>query len=49
MAIVALPNFGARHPERQIEHLEGATPVLDLGQCAAVGDLRIGQRLGAVR
>ena len=39
-------HVGARHAERQVEHLEGAAAVLDLGQCTAVGNLRIAQRLG---
>ncbi|MEY9236048.1 hypothetical protein ABIF68_004365 [Bradyrhizobium japonicum] len=37
---------GARHPERQIEHLERATLVLDGRERLPVRELRIGQRLG---
>src|SRR3954447_14443969 len=36
----------SRHPERQIEHLERAAGVLDLGQRTAMGKLRISERLG---
>jgi hypothetical protein len=43
------PSRGYRrsgHAERQVQDLEGASAILHLGQCAAMGDLRIAQCFG---
>ncbi len=39
-------NIGSGHPERQVQDLERASAIPDLGQCASMGDLRIAQCLG---
>ena len=43
----ATPRAG--HPERHIDHPEGAAGVLDLGEPAAMGNLRIIERFRHVR
>ena len=39
-------DIGPGHAERQVENLECAAAIPDLGQCATMGDLRIAQCFG---
>src|SRR5258708_39802645 len=39
-------DIGARHTKRQVENIERAAAIPDLGQCTTMGDLRIAQCFG---